>query len=274
MNKKKNDLTSVHLLALHTLNPNGNEKGAAMLKNLKGDTVYAFYEGFRLNGDCVYLPDLSSNLFDVTREQKTLKISVNAIVGENGSGKSSIIDYIIRILNNLSAYILGENYRTPGAEHLHYVYDVYAELFFLIEDEVVSVSCKNKELLMCRYVLEDAVNRVYKKADRRPTIEDTVEGICKERPSLKRILKRFCYTIVTNYSLYSLCAINYKDENTECDKEEKIRTTGKQNGYDVKTIAEMREEVRKKRLGMSAVYDASAGSKVCSIRMMVTKRRL
>lgn len=256
MNKKKNDLTSVHLLALHTLNPNGNEKGAAMLKNLKGDTVYGFYEGFRLDGDRVYLPDLSSNLFDVTREQKTLKVSVNAIVGENGSGKSSIIDYIIRILNNLSAYILGENYRTPGAEHLHYVYDVYAELFFQIEDEIVSVSCENKELLMCRYVLKDAANREYKKTAEQPTIKDTVEEICKERPSLKRILKQLCYTIVTNYSLYSLCAINYKDENTEYDKEEKIRAEGKQKGYDVKTIAEMRDEVRKKRLGMSAVYDA------------------
>ena len=37
-------------------------------------------------------------------------ININAIIGENGTGKSTLVDMIIRLLNNLSAAVFGENY--------------------------------------------------------------------------------------------------------------------------------------------------------------------
>ena len=48
-------------------------------------------------------------------------ISVSAIVGENGAGKSSVIEYYIRLINNFAAATIGEYEVNPGAQHLHFI---------------------------------------------------------------------------------------------------------------------------------------------------------
>ena len=58
-----------------------------------------------------------------------MKVSVCAIVGKNGSGKSSTVDLLIRMINNLSAVLLGEKFNFAAAEHLHFIDYVYADNF-------------------------------------------------------------------------------------------------------------------------------------------------
>lgn len=51
----------------------------------------------------------------------------------------------------MSAYILGEYYRSPSAEHLHFIEDVYAELYVLIDDCVLKIQCKGNRISATRY---------------------------------------------------------------------------------------------------------------------------
>lgn len=54
-------------------------------------------------------------------------ITVNALVGENGSGKSSLLELMFRMVNNFAA-VLYRNTKCEAAEPLYYVLGIKAEL--------------------------------------------------------------------------------------------------------------------------------------------------
>ena len=77
---------------------------------------YYFYQGYSIdeNNEYIELTNEAYNDFSFY-DAENLKVSVSAIVGKNGSGKSSIVDLLIRMINNLSATLLGErfNFSSP-----------------------------------------------------------------------------------------------------------------------------------------------------------------
>ena len=78
--------------------------GRKMLKNLKVDEKYDFCQGVILNDDVIEIQDSdASSLYNISVKNRSIGVTINAIVGANGAGKSTIVDYIVRILNNLSA---------------------------------------------------------------------------------------------------------------------------------------------------------------------------
>ena len=75
------------------------------LKNLKKNHIYKFYNEFRFEeskkGGVIEIIDESTvpdNLFGEN-------ISVSAIVGKNGSGKSALIELFVACLNQFSYYL-------------------------------------------------------------------------------------------------------------------------------------------------------------------------
>lgn len=82
-----------------------------VIKNLKSDTFYTFYNNYEFKDEKVIKSEqqVPDNLY-------ASNISLHAIVGMNGSGKSTIVELIIRIINNLSFYILGEQSGTYAAD--------------------------------------------------------------------------------------------------------------------------------------------------------------
>lgn len=228
------------------INPSPDEtNGYKMRRNLHPDVCYSFIQGVKLYHNMISIPPLQCDgLYDIdTIEQGKLSLTINAIVGENGSGKSTIIDYIVRILNNLSAILFGELYRTPGAEHLHYINDVYADLYVQIENVVMRISCDGNLTKADRFVnvsgdLYQLENTIYSHS-----LIDKEQDIIKPWDDAAILLSQFCYTIVTNFSLYAFNSNCYWDEATNYKKENSIRRQGREMSFNVDTLAEIRSKV-------------------------------
>lgn len=161
-----------------------------------------------------------------------LNVSVSAIVGQNGTGKSTIVDMIIRLVNNLSAAIIGEDFVYSSAQHLHFIDNVYASLAVYIDSHIKVLTCKGRKLSVTTYEADLAeLNQQYDKGFQvtesyKPQKSIVVlsgnEPIGKILPpqnELQYVLQDWFYTLVSNYSLYSF---NYRDYEYEMTNESKL----------------------------------------------------
>lgn len=162
-------------------------------------------EFYKLNGRC----EIYRNKVEL-REENPLqgfygsRINVEAVVGVNGSGKSSLFEIIYRVINNLSC-LLNRGKRRKTADDLYYVKDLYAELYYVVNGQLARISC-----------LGDKVEFQMGKET-----SVTLTAIKNGRVSSEKVLmadfvkwakENFFYTIVTNYSLQAFNANDYKRE--------------------------------------------------------------
>lgn len=237
-------------LALKLHNVPANSKYVRMQRNLHSGILYSFVDGIEVLEEEVRINDVAKNTFcEIRANGNEVSLSINAIVGENGSGKSTLIDYIVRILNNLSATIFGEEYRTPGAEHLHFIYGVYASLYVLIEDTVLEIICMETSVRVTLYIWNEAAN-AYRKREDIHYVDVPKQNTVFANPKVESIdmLRSFCYSIVTNFSLYAFNSNCYQDEATDYVKEDNIRKAGKNANHNVQTLYDVRKEYGKGRV--------------------------
>ena len=72
-----------------------------------------------------------------TAEERTIEVSIHAIVGKNGDGKSSVVEMIIRIINNFAICC---GYRADH-ENLSYNVSVSGALFYEMNNDVFCIWC-------------------------------------------------------------------------------------------------------------------------------------
>ena len=65
--------------------------------------------------------------------------------------ESSVVDLIIRMINNLSAAALGERFNFAAAEYLHFIDYVYGELCFQIGCTVYILEEKGRNIRIYGY---------------------------------------------------------------------------------------------------------------------------
>ena len=154
---------------------------------------------------------------------KGMKVSVSAIVGKNGAGKSSVVDLIIRMINNLSAAALGERFNFAAAEHLHFIDYVYGELCFQIGRIVYILEEKGRNIRIYGYERHRETGLVFEQQEEVIEVlsgnldRDTLIPI-EKNPKGRTLLRKLFYTLVCNYSLYSFNYRDYMDEATPMDR--------------------------------------------------------
>lgn len=157
-------------------------------------------------------------------------ITVSAIVGENGAGKSSKIEFEMRLINNFSAIVFGEFAKVDGWPHLHFIDGVEGELYYLLGHNVYRLCVTGRDVkLYCYYWQEEEENDniVFKKpieiikSHVVPKLGEPIRSAYAYSTtyfeSLKNLLPRFFYTVVSNQSAY---AYNTNDFASECNDEE------------------------------------------------------
>ena len=172
-------------------------------------------------------------------------ITVSAIVGENGAGKSSIIEFEMRLINNFSAIVFGEFAKVDGWPHLHFIDGVEGELYYLLGHNVYRLCVTGRDVkLYCYYWQEEEENDniVFKKpieiikSHVVPKLGEPIRSAYAYSTtyfeSLKNLLPRFFYTVVLNQSAY---AYNTNDFASECNDEKyeiKVRNGNNKNEKD------------------------------------------
>lgn len=146
---------------------------------------------------------IDKTLPDDFYSETTPNINVSAIVGENGQGKSSLIELMLRVINNM-AYALRPAFAMANNSHPRYVRGVYAELAFSIEKRQYVVRVEDTIVY-----LKESGNAIwrYDYSQRR----DKSSGLqfyennpdeAYENKARKSLAELF-YTVVVNYSSYS-----------------------------------------------------------------------
>lgn len=170
-----------------------------VLKCLSEDVTYYFCNDYQIQksegrytvsfrkGNVTTIDD---NFFSI-RERwfSRATISVGAIVGKNGDGKSSVVELLMRILNN---YILSVD---VGLNSYH-IEGVCADLFYQVDDAIFWLSCMNRDFSLTKIA----------------RIESKVCRGCNAPVTKEDWTHDFFYTFVFNFSHYAYNVYDFERE--------------------------------------------------------------
>lgn len=187
------------ILYIKTLYPQEiKDKGRyeSIRRVLKENTTYRFYQAE---------PALPRTFWNDGRPE----VNICAVVGENGMGKSTLLELMLRLVNN-TAYALKNGIDNSKSNNPRFVRDVFAELAFetdegtfaiIQKDNIVEFHHGRKVLWRYDYTKRKRLSKGFAKKT-----DESVEDFSRFR------LSNLFYTIVVNYSFYSYNTEDYRSE--------------------------------------------------------------
>ena len=163
-------------------------------------TTYFFFRGYEDVPGTNFIRRATNaveelRLYDVLgHDDRRISIDVSAIVGRNGEGKSTVIELLLRLINNF-AYVSG--FKATQAS-LRFVTKMSAAMFYEVDDKIYSIQCDENGL---KWYGEDKEIDLNVREDG----DKLVELREKHRQKL-------FYTLVVNYALYSYNSLHFAYE--------------------------------------------------------------
>ena len=171
---------------------------ASVMKVLKEDKWYWLARGYKLENDIMV--ETGEGLPSDFYSGNGPHISISAIVGENGMGKSSLLELFFRLINNVS-FALRDALEVQKYA-LHFVPDIYARVWVHDDEGIYYIEQQDGDVVIHwqNGLNEDFHFDYYAGED--------AEGVRSARERLKMLF----YTIVVNYSQYAYNTNDYMAE--------------------------------------------------------------
>lgn len=186
------------------------------LKNLNQGEFYKFYQDYNF-----VIDEKEKNVVQINHKSTIPKnlygenISISAVVGKNGSGKSTIVELIslfvfclAKQLDLIDINVFKESHRlsTKDQNRLDNELEGFklfnCEIYFLIDDKLHGL-IKNKEGFEC-IIFEKTFSSNSKKELFIPKSKLKLSNLISESEKNKFLTNSFFYSILANYSLYGL----------------------------------------------------------------------
>ena len=224
-------------------------EGSTGGRKLSSDSPYYFREGYEIVDErhitVTKERAKESNIYKdyFLGETNQPVVSVSAIVGENGSGKSTVVEMMMRIINNFAAATLGEyspNQRTN--EHVHYIERVNGSLYYRKDNKLWEIRVKNRNVQLIDYTYTKDENDKHifeyngltafwdnEVSDTLTEEDKPFERWKNQQKPLKDIYAALFYTYISNYSIYAYNTSDYADESNSPAYEKVCRRKGSVN---------------------------------------------
>lgn len=209
--------------------------------------IYYFLQGYKINEASIEMKkeqQILNTLYDDFYSEGVNgipHIQVSAIVGQNGSGKSSIVEFMMRLINNFAAATIGELQNSGKAsDHLHFVDGVDGEIWYILEGYAYQLKVKNCSVKLFKFKknIEDKEGKHFTEPKRIFDNEksETCEVLDGPHTSigdeeLKKLYQCFFYTLISNQSIYAYNTLDFESECNSDEKEALVLGDGKTEKY-------------------------------------------
>lgn len=162
--------------------------------------MYYFCNDYYITEDSIELRDayvrpLPEDFFSIDGSHH-IQVNVSAIVGMNGDGKSTLVELVMRLINNCA-----KHYRLADKDNLLRIEGIKAELYFLLDNMVYCI----------REAEKDTYTSLLRFADLSNYEARRWKGMMTAVKSVSQMNELF-YTIVSNYSLYAYNSRDFREE--------------------------------------------------------------